>query len=103
MAVSSPSQYKRGVISISGSGHYVTFDGAKITFQGTGEFTAFASRRLDVSIQVRQVQQGGSVRLRCAAVQVGSNVLSIHSSIGIVSNLIVMIDDKQVSSRETKL
>ena len=101
--VLSPAWHQNGVISISGTGHYVTLDGAKIVFRETGEFTVFVSQRLNVNIQVRQVQQGDSVRVRCVAVRVQSTVISIHSSISMTSQVIVVIGGVQVSPREKHL
>ncbi len=68
-------------ISLSGNGHFIGLSGVAWVYRGTGEFNAIVSRRLDVSVQLRQVTYGTGVRVRCAVVQTRAGVLAIHSRV----------------------
>ena len=94
------SSNKGGIVSsVSGNGHYVALDGTKIDFRGAGEFTAFVSARLGVTVQLRQVAIGGRSCLRSGAIRVGTNVIAIHSSIGMSSRVLVTYNGVHVSTK----
>lgn len=85
------------VCSISGSGHYVTLDRIKINVAVAGEFHAFTSQRLGISIQVRQLRQGSYSASRCVFVRAGSTSVAIHTSYGITSKVFVSSNGIQIS------
>ena len=74
--------------SVFGTGYYVTLDGVKINVNVAGEFKVLALARYGLSIQFRQVRIGSYVRLRCVAVRVGPDVIAIHSSVGVIGQVV---------------
>lgn len=78
------------VSTISGSGHFLTLGGVKMDVSIAGEFTAFVSTRLGISIQVRQLRSGSYSAARCVFVSSGSTSIAIHTSYGVTGSVVVV-------------
>ena len=91
VAITSPTE-ELPISSVFGTGYYVTLDGVKINVNVAGEFNVLALYRYGLSIQFRQVRIGRYVRLRCAVVRVRENVIAVHSSIGIVGQVLITMN-----------
>ncbi|KAK3755990.1 hypothetical protein QZH41_003343 [Actinostola sp. cb2023] len=87
------------VSTISGSGHYLTLAGVKMDVSVAGEFHAFVSRRLGISVQIRQLRQGSYSAARCVFVRGGSTSIAIHTSYGATSSVIVAVNGVQVNHK----
>ena len=81
-------------LSLSGNGNFIGLNGAAWAYRGTGEFDAIVSRRLGVSVQLRQVTYGRGVAVRCAIVQTSKGVLAIHS--GVQTGVIITFNGKPI-------
>lgn len=91
VAITAPTE-ERPITSVFGTGYYVTLDGVKINVNVAGEFNVLSLVRYGLSIQFRQVRIGSYVRVRCVAVRVGENVIAIHSSIGVVGQVLITLN-----------
>lgn len=72
---------RRTSASLSGNGHFIGMNGAAWVYRGSGEFNAIVSKRLGVSVQLRQVYYGTGVRVRCVVVRTVQGILAIHSRV----------------------
>ena len=80
-------------VSLSGNGNFVGLGGTAWVYRGTGEFNAIVSKRLGVRVQLRQVNYGTGVRLRCARFQTRRGVLAVHS--GIQTGITITLNGKR--------
>lgn len=87
------------VSTISGSGHYLTLDGLKMDVSVAGEFEAFTSNRLGISIQVRQLRQGGYSGARCVFVRSGGSSVTLHTGYGVTSDVVVFANGVRVNHK----